>query len=106
MLVLEELQVGHLVASESVDDLVLGEQIGNLGRGLLVLFQLGQHLLSFLGVLRGGFLDSVKFAIERCDVVGHVRVLEKLDLARQDLLGLLGVVLLLRLVALELDEWE
>lgn len=40
MLVLEELQVGNLVTSESVDDLVLGQEIGDLGGGLLVVLQL------------------------------------------------------------------
>lgn len=106
MLVLEKLQVGNLVASESVDNLVLGQKIRNLGRGLLVLLQLRKNLLSLLGVLGRGFLDTVVLAVERSDVVGHVGILEQLNLSRQNLLGLLGLLLLLRLVALELDERE
>ena len=40
VLVLKELQVGNLVTSESVDDLILSQKVGDLGGGLLVVLQL------------------------------------------------------------------
>lgn len=106
VLVLEKLQVGHLVAAEAVDDLILGQEVGNRSRGLLVLLQLGDDLLALLDVLGGGVLDAVELAVHVGDVVGHVGVLEQLDLARQDLVEHLGVALLVGLVALELDQRE
>lgn len=106
VLVLQELQVGDLVAPQAVDNLILGQEVGDLSGGLLVLLQLGKHLLALLGVLGGRVGDAVQLAVERGDVVGHVGVLQQLDLSGQDLLRLLLVARLLGLVALELDERE
>lgn len=106
MLVLEKLQVGHLVASQAIDDLVLRQQVRNLLRLLLVLVQLRQHILSLLDVLGGRLSHAVEIAVQRGHVVGHVGVLQQLNLARQNLLGQLGIALFLGLVALELDERE
>lgn len=106
MLVLEELQVGNLVTSESIDNLVLRQEVGNLGRSLLVLLQLCQHILSLLGVLGWWVGNAVKFAVKAGDVVGHVCVLEEFDLAGKDLLRQGIVTLLLSLLAVELDQWE
>lgn len=106
VLVLEKLQVGNLVASQAVDDLILGQEIGNLSRGLLVLLQLRQHILSLLGVLGGSVSHTVEVAVHGSDVVSHIGVLQQLNLSGQNLLGHLVVTLLLRLVALELDQRE
>lgn len=106
VLVLEKLQVGHFVASKAIDDLVLRQEVRNLLRLLLVLVQLRQHILSLLGVLGGRLRNAVEILVQRGHVVGHVGVLQQLDLARQNLLGQLGIALLLGLVALELDERE
>lgn len=75
MLVLEELQVGNLVASESVDDLILGQEVADLGGGLLEVLQLLNNLLSLLVVLLGSILDTVELAVQSRDVIGHVCVL-------------------------------
>lgn len=81
VLVLEKLQVGHLVASQSVDDLVLGKEVCNLLRRLLVLVQLCQHILSLLGVLGRGLSHSVQLAVQRRYVVCHVGIVQQLNLA-------------------------
>lgn len=104
MRVLQELQVGNLVAPQPVDNVVLRQELGNLRRRLLVLLQLRQDLLSLLGVLGRGVGDAVEVAVQRRHVIGHVGVLQQLDLAREDLLRLFVFALLLRLVALELDQ--
>lgn len=106
VLVLEKLQVGNLIASQAIDDLVLGQEVRNLLCLLLVLVQLRKHILSLLGVLGGRLSHAVEIAVQSRHVVGHVGVLQQLDLARQNLLSQLGIALLLGLVALELDERE
>lgn len=48
----------------------------------------------------------MELAVEARHVIGHVCILEQLDLSGQNLLRLLIVALLLRLLALELDQRE
>jgi hypothetical protein len=81
VLVLQKLQVGNFVASKTVDDLVLRQKIGNLGSGLLIFLQLCQNLLSLLGVLGRGLRNAVQLAVQGRDVVGHIGVLQQLDLS-------------------------
>jgi len=106
VLVLQEFQVSNLVAPESVDDIVLCEQLGNLRGGLLVLLQLGQHLLPLAVIFCGWVVNAVQLAVHRGDVVGHVGVLQEVDLSSENLLGESIIFLLLGLVALELNQRE
>lgn len=106
MLVLQKLQVGNLVTSKTVDNLILRQKISNLSSSLLIFLQLCQNILSLLGILSGRVSNAVKVAVQSRNIISHVGILQQLDLSRQDLLSLLIVALLFGLVAFELDERE
>lgn len=82
VLIFQKFQVSHLVASEAVDDLILGQKVGNRRSRLLIAAQLGDNLFSLLDVLGGGLLNTMELAVHVCDVIRHVGVLEKRNLAR------------------------
>lgn len=89
---LEELQVGHLVAAQVVDDIVPLQQLDDLAGLLLVLLQLAEDLLLLVGKLGGGLLEALELAVEVGDVVGHVCLFEQGVLGLCDLAGL-GLIL-------------
>lgn len=85
MLPLQELQVGHLVASEGINNVVALEELCDLCGLLLVFLQLAEDLLFPLGVLGGGFVEAFELAVQVGDVVGHVGALRERKLGLCDL---------------------
>ncbi len=73
---LEELQIGHLVAAQVVHDVVALQQLDNGARLLLQLLQLRKDLLFLVSELGGRLLEALELAVEVRDVVGHVGLFE------------------------------
>lgn len=86
VLLLEELQVGDLVAAQVADDILILQQLGDLGALLLVVLQLGEDLLSLLDELVGDGVGVVNFLPQVGHIVGHVGVLQQLVLGADHLL--------------------
>ncbi len=106
VLLLEELQIGHLVAAQVVDDVVALQQLDDGARLLLQLLQLGEDLLLFVGILGGRLLEALELAVEVGDVVGHVGLFEEGVLGLCDLAGLGLVLDVARLLVNELPGVE
>lgn len=110
VLLLEELQVGNLVAAQVCDDVFPPQQLLDLACGVLELLQGLDDLLPLVGVLFWWVLQALEVAVEVGDVVGHVGLPQQLvgGLEQLPRLGLvLGhAILVLQLAAAELEEGE
>ena len=106
----EKLQVGNLVASEIVHDLVCRQELRDPAGLLLILLQLGDDLLPPLSILSRRLVQVLDLAVQVGGVVGHVGLLEQLVLGLGDLARLLLVldvaILIFQLVGRELQQRE
>src|SRR3569833_3285524 len=64
VLLLKELQVGDFVTPQIPNDVFAPEQVRELARAVLVLLQLGEHLLSLVYELGGRVLEAVDLAVQ------------------------------------------
>jgi len=92
VVLLQELQVGNLVAPEVADNILAPQKLGDLAGFLLKLLQLAEDLLFPLGVLNGRLLQSFELAVQVGDVIGHVGLFEE---------GKLGLGVLARLLLVD-----
>lgn len=110
MLLLQELQVGHLVAAQVAYNVLVPQEIPQLARLFLELLELGNHLLPGLGKLGGRGIQILNLAVQVGHVVGHVGLLEQLVLGLGDLLRLLlifaAALLIFQLCRRKLEEGE
>ena len=77
MLLLEEFQVGNLIASQITNDILPPEKVGELAGVLLELFYASDDLLPLFIKLGRRLLETVEFCFQVADEVGHVGGLQK-----------------------------
>jgi hypothetical protein len=80
VVLLEVDQVLDLVGAQVVDDLSIGEQVLDVGALVLQLLTLLEDLVALLGVLFRALVQVVDLGEQVADKVGHVGVLEQLEL--------------------------
>ena len=80
MLLLEEFQVGNLIASQITNDILPPEKVSELAGVLLELFYASDDLLPLFVKLRRRLLETLQFCFQVADKVGHVGGLEELVL--------------------------
>ena len=110
MLLLEELEIGKLVAAQAVNDVVALQKLGQLARLVLEPLDLGHDLLALDRIVVRPLVKPAQLALELGHVVGHVRPAEQGELGLEDMARLARVprlalfVLVLR--ASELEQRE
>lgn len=105
MLLLKELQVGHLVTTQIAHDVLATQKIRQLACLLLIVVQLLQDLLALLVELCRRLRETVDFLLQVTDEIRHVGGLQQLVLGLRDL-ERLGVVILGDLASCELQQRE
>jgi hypothetical protein len=87
VVLLEVVQIGHLVAAEVVHDLLVGQEILDLAALLLEFLPLGQGVLPLLHILLRSLAQAVDLSVQVSHEVGHVCLLEELELEPCDVGG-------------------
>jgi hypothetical protein len=105
VILLQEVQVGNLVAAQVVDDVLLAQEFGDLARLVLELLEAREDLLALLLELGGGLFGTIKLHLQAADEIDHVGGLEQLILGSGELEGL-GIIVFGDLVVGELEERE
>lgn len=105
MVLLEVVQVLDFVGAQVVDDLGIGQQVLDLGALVLELLALLEDLIALLNVLLRALVQVVDLGEQVADEVGHVGVLEQLELELVVLeRGLVDILLVLEELQQREDE--
>lgn len=106
MLLLEEFQVGNLIASQITNDILPPEKVSELAGVLLELFYASDDLLPLFVKLRRRLLETLQFCFQVADKVGHVGGLQKFIFSLGDGANLVIGSILGNLAGLEVEKGE